>query len=383
MTPKRTHQIWAEVNLDAIAHNIAQLRARLAPRVRMLAPVKANAYGHGLVPVARHVAQCGVHMLGVARYEEGVALRRAGITAPILIFGQTPPQAVPQLLANDLTATVFSTMAARQLSDAARGAHGRLKVHIKIDTGMGRLGLLADGLRLDLAADDISEITALVRMAGLEAEGIYTHFASADMPDKSDAGRQLDRFVDLLDRLAAAGVHFQLRHAANSAAIFTMPESHLDMVRPGIALYGLYPCDDIDRRATLLKPAMALKARIVHIKPVPAGFKISYGGTYTTPTATTIATIPVGYADGYFRALSSRGQMLVGGLRAPVVGRVCMDLTMLDVGHIPKAEVGSEVVILGSQGKETISAEEIAHLLNTIHYEVVSTIMARVPRVYH
>ena len=350
-----------------------------------MASVKANAYGHGMVAVARQLQASGADMLGVARYEEGIVLRHAGLKEiPILIYGYSPPEAVRELLDSGLMASVYSLASARALSSAAELLGGKIKVHLKIDTGMGRLGLLAAWVyaRRAQISTILRRSSRSWRLSGVDVEGIYTHFASADAQDKVDANRQMACFTDILDRLAAKGISFALRHAANSAAAMEMPQSYLDMIRPGLALYGLYPFAPPGRHHPALIPAMTLKARIVLVKEVPAGFKVSYGGEHVTDYPTRIATIPVGYADGYRRELSCRGQMLVAGCRAPVVGRVCMDLTMLDVGHIPGAEVGSEVVILGSQGSDTISADEIADWLGTINYEVVAAIMARVPRVY-
>ncbi|WP_373498377.1 alanine racemase [Desulfococcus sp.] len=377
-----THDIRAEIDLSAVDHNLKGLRRLTGPSVRMLAAVKANAYGHGLVEVARQAAASGVHMLGVARAEEGIELRASGIGAPVLIFGYTPPDAVPELLRWDLIPTVFSAAAAEAMSVAALAAGRRLAVHVKVDTGMGRIGLLPAGRHPDGEGAAVPEIERIARLKGLSPEGIYTHFAASDSRDKTSAGRQFETFMAILSALAGKGITFPLRHAANSGAVIDMPQTHLDMVRAGIAVYGLYPSDEVDRGRIDLVPAMTLKARIAQLKSVPAGFPVSYAGTYVTPRPTIIATVPVGYADGYRRALSSRGVMLVGGLRVPVVGRVCMDLTMLDVGGVPGVAPGDEVVILGAQGGERITAEEIAGRLGTIHYEVVSTVMARVPRIF-
>ncbi len=376
------HQLWADIDLAAIDHNLKALRKLTGPAVRMLAAVKANAYGHGLVPVARRVAASGADMLGVARIDEGIELRASGIEVPILIFGYTPPAATGELLKYSLTPTVSSHATADAMSTAAVAAGKRLAVHIKVDTGMGRIGLLPASLQPPGGPDAAAVIERIVRLEGLIPEGIYTHFAASDSRDKTSASRQFARFMELLAVLAAKGVTFPLRHAANSGALIDMPETHLDMVRPGIAVYGLYPSDEIDKSRIRLIPAMALKAKIAQVKAVAAGFQVSYGSTYTTHRPTVIATVPVGYADGYRRLLSSRGVMLAGGRRVPVVGRVCMDLAMIDVGEVPNVQAGDEVVVLGAQGDAFISADEMAGWLDTINYEVVSTVMARVPRVY-
>lgn len=377
-----SNEIWAEIDLSAIGRNLKALQGLTGPSVRMLAAVKANAYGHGLVPVARQALKSGVHMLGVARPGEGIDLRRSGIDAPILIFGYTAADAVEDLLKYRLTPTVLSRQTAEAMSAAALAAGKRLAVHVKVDTGMGRVGFLAPDLQTVGGMDSVAEIEGIARLEGLVPEGIYTHFAAADSRDKTSARRQFKRFMETTAALAEKGVAFPLRHAANSGAVIDLPETHLDMVRPGIAVYGLYPSDEVDKARIRLAPAMMLKARIAQVKAVPAGFQVSYGSTYTTPRPTVIATVPVGYADGYRRALSSRGIMLAGGRRVPVVGRVCMDLVMLDVGGVPGIRAGDEVVILGAQGNERITADEIAGWLDTINYEVVSTVMARVPRVY-
>lgn len=377
-----THEIWAEINLAAIDQNLKALQGLTDPAVRMLAAVKANAYGHGMVQVARQVVASGVHMLGVARTDEGIKLRKSGIDAPVLIFGYTSPDAVENLAAYDLTPTIFSYATAEAMSAAALAAGKRLTVHIKVDTGMGRIGLLTAGLHPDGDSAAVQEIERIVGLEGLIPEGIYTHFAAADSRDKTSARRQFERFMGTLSELAGKGITFPLRHAANSGAIIDMPETHLDMVRPGIAVYGLHPSDEMDKARIHLVPAMTLKAKIAQVKAVPAGFQVSYGSTYTTPRPTVVATVPVGYADGYRRTLSSRGIMLAGGRRVPVIGRVCMDLVMLDVGQVPGIQPEDEVVILGAQGDERISADEIAGWLDTINYEVVSTVMDRVPRLY-
>lgn len=377
-----TDRVRAEIDLAAVAHNVRLLRRITQPRARLLVAVKADGYGHGAVEVARTALAHGATELGVAHLAEGLVLRRHDITAPILIFGHTPPQWADQLMANDLTPTVFSPTGARALSAAARLTGRRLPVHVKIDTGMGRLGILCDPLRPAGAPEAVAELLEMARLPGIDLQGIFTHFAAADQLDLRPAQQQLDRFLDILNQLERAGLTIALKHAANSGAILQMPDAHLDMVRAGIAVYGLRPSREAAPPEVDLKPAMSLKAPVIHLKTVPAGTPISYGGTYTTPRATRIATIPVGYADGYRRSLSNRGHMLVRGCRAPIVGRVCMDLTMIDVGEIPEVAVGDEVVIMGRQEGQAICADDLADLLDTINYEVVSAITARVPRCY-
>jgi alanine racemase len=369
--------VWAEVDLKAIAHNIRELRSITNPKARFMAIVKANAYGHDIIEVARRSLENGAEALGVANIEEGIQLRKAGIDAPVLIFGYTSPIHVKKLIELDLTQTVYSYETSEKLSQAATAYGKKIKVHIKVDTGMGRLGLLRA-----IKDNSLSEVESISRLPMLELEGIYTHFATADKSDRSYAGKQFEIFMDFLNQLRIAGLEIAVTHAANSAAIINMPETHLDMVRAGISIYGLYTSEEVDRSIINLKPAMALKTKIIHLKKVPAGFKVSYGTTYETEKPTTIATVSIGYADGLNRLLSSKGRMLVCGQSAPIVGRICMDMTMLDVGEIPEIVMEQEVVVFGKQGNSSITVDEIASTINTINYEVVSTIMERVPRIY-
>ncbi len=382
-----TPLIRAEIDLDALAANVRELRRVTRAAARLLVAVKANAYGHGLIDVACRALECGADALGVARLPEALGLRAAGIAAPVLIFGYTPPADVGDLLRHDLIQTVYSPATARAYAERIGADSPRLKVHLKVDTGMGRLGILPDARRyvapgMEISGSAVREVLDIAGCKRLMLEGIFTHFASADSADKSFAQEQFEIFLAFLDRLKRAGLEFKVRHAANSGAIIDMPHTHLDMVRAGVSLYGMYPSEEVDKSKIDLVPVMALKARIVHLKKVPAGFPVSYGMTHTTASPTTIATIPVGYADGFNRRLSNRGRMLVRGQAAPIVGRVCMDLTMIDVGHIPGVAMEDEVVILGRQKNAVITAEEIAELLGTINYEITSAITARVPRIY-
>jgi alanine racemase len=382
----KTPLIWAEIDLAAIAHNVRELRRIAEPRARLMIAVKANAYGHGAVQVARTGLENGVDQLGVARIEEGIELRRAGIRAPILVFGYTPASLATVLADHDLTASVFSLQGAAIL-DAALTKDRRLAVHLKVDTGMGRMGLLPDQRRctadgVNPGPGAVEEVLGIAALKNLRLEGLWTHFAVSDEADKSYTRQQLQIFGALIQSLEDNGLAVGMRHAANSGAIIDMPESHLDMVRAGISVYGLYPSRQVNMNKIDLRPALTLKARITHVKQVPAGTRISYGGTWQSSRPTTIATVPVGYGDGYSRSLSNRGQMLVHGRRAPIVGRVCMDLTMIDVGHIDNVRVEDEVVLIGRQGEEVISADDVAAQLNTINYEVVTALMARVPRIY-
>ncbi len=377
--------VWAEIDLKAIDHNIRELRRITDPKAGLMAVVKAKAYGHGILEVAGQSLDSGAECLGVARLSEGIELRTAGISAPILVLGHTPTDVADVLIENDLTQTVCSFESAEQLSLIANKKGKKICIHLKVDTGMGRLGLVSDSLLEDgriQTGETLKKIKDIAALSGIEFEGIFTHFATADSSDKTYAEKQFKRFKDILDRIKSSGIEIPVKHAANSAAVIDMPETHMDMVRTGISIYGLYPSGEVSKDRIKLQPAMSFKSRIIQLKNVPAGFKVSYGCTYETKCPTILATVPVGYADGYNRALSSCGHMLVCGERAPVAGRICMDLTVLDVGHIPDVQNGDEVVVFGHQKDASITADEIASTLNTINYEIVSTITDRVKRVY-
>jgi len=368
--------VWSEINLDALAHNVQQLKSVTSPQAKLMAIVKANAYGHGAEQVSKIALANGATQLGVARVSEGLELRDAGIDAPILVLGYTPPEEYHLLLEYNLIQTVYNNEIAWGLSALASQANKKALVHIKVDTGMGRLGFFPD-------SKGMREITNIAKLPHLELAGIFTHFATADSRDKSYAQQQWAKFTVFLDDLAQAGLKFPCQHAANSAAIIDMPETHLDMVRAGIALYGVRPSSEVDSHQLNLQPVMTVKSRVAHVKQVPAGFGVSYGVTYLTTAPTVVATIPTGYADGYSRLLSSRGEVLIGGQRTPIIGRICMDQFMVDAGHLPRVEPGEEVVLLGRQGNEEISANEIAEKIGTISYEVLCAINCRrVPRHY-
>jgi len=375
------HPVWAEIDCSAIRHNFHLIRSYVENTVKIMAVIKANAYGHGAIHVARLLAQEGVDAFGVARLCEAQQLRKENILQPILVFGFSPPGNASILASNDIIQTVYSYEYAEALHCAAKAAGCRVRVHLKIDTGMGRLGFLTPG---NFGKVPVLEI--FHRISGFETllvEGVYTHFASSDAAVLDNAREQLRLFQTALNDLGLGILHNHLYvHAANSAATMVMPDAHFDMVRPGLILYGLKPSAEMDSSVFDLHPAMSLKAVISSVKHVPKGFSVSYGHSYVTTKETVIATVPLGYADGYPRLLSSRGAMLVCGTRASVIGRVCMDQLMLDVTHIPDVGESEEVVILGRQGKNEITADELALMTDTINYEVVSRILARVPRIY-
>ncbi len=363
---------WVEVNLDAIAHNARRLVEIAGTDVSVMAVLKADAYGHGVVKVARTVLNNGVTHIGVACLGEAVELRRAGIAAPILILGFTPAWQAREAVLHDVTVALFSLDVARALSRAAGDLRATARVHIKVDTGMGRLGLLPQEV--------VSFVQAVRQLPNLDIEGIFTHFAMADDADKTHALAQLDAFRGVLKSLEEAGLSFRYVHAANSAALLSLPESRFNMVRPGIALFGLNPSPQVPCPPDF-QHALSFKCQIAQVKELPPDSCVSYGCTYRTPDWRRIAVIPVGYADGFRRAPNHWGEVLVKGCRAPIVGRVCMDQTMIDVTDIPGVRQGDEVVLIGQQGQDEITVDEVAARLGTINYEVVSEILARVPRV--
>jgi alanine racemase len=338
-----------------------------------MAMVKANAYGHGAVAIAKTALASGATWLGVALPEEGWALRRAGIRAPILVLGPTGPDQVPLVLEADLAQAVFTWDLAIALEGEAARRNRRVLVHVKVDTGMGRIGLQVDhALRF---------LESLRRLGHVEIQGIYTHLATADEADKSFALRQLETFLDTCAEAASRGIAIPLKHVSNSAGILDVPETYQDLVRPGIMIYGCYPSPSVDR-AVALRPAMTWKTRVAFVKELQPGDSVSYGRTFVARRPMRVATLPVGYGDGYPRLLSNRGEVLVRERRASVVGAVCMDMTMVDVTHIQGASVDDEVVLFGRQGAAHLPVEEVAQWAGTISYEILCGVGARVPRVY-
>ena len=362
---------YVEIDLEAVRHNARQMLARLSEGTRLMAVVKADAYGHGAVQVAQAALEAGASALAVAIPEEGECLRAAGIAAPILVLGGIEPDAAGAVVRCGLTQTVFDARAIAALSQAAQRLNRPARVHLKLDTGMSRIGVrtAAQAAALARAADEAP---------GVRLVGAFTHFASADEEDASQTQQQIARFEDMLRAVEAVHGAPLLRHACNSAGIYRYPQAHYDMVRGGIALYGCAPAPGIGG----LRPAMRWTTRATFVKDLPAGERISYGGTYTAARDMRVMTVPVGYADGYRRAFSGRAQVLVRGRRAPVVGRVCMDQMMVDVTDVPGCAAGDEVVLLGAQGGEAISADEMAAWADTISYEILLAPSARVPRTY-
>jgi alanine racemase len=362
------------IDLDALRWNFRQVRSKVGPQVRILSMVKANAYGHGAPAVAKALAAEGSDAFGVATLEEGIELRETGIRAPILVSAGVYLEQLDQFLQNNLTPVVHELETLRGLEAAAQGRGNTVGIHLKVDTGMGRIGLLA--------AEIDSWLPELSKLQALKLEGIFSHFSDGESVNEEYTETQLKSFLFIVERLRRAGFDSPLLHMAKSAALITLPAAHFTMVRPGLILYGIYPSPHMANQITL-RPVLSWTTRILQLKRVPTGSSIGYGRTFVTQRESLIATLPVGYADGYQRAFSNRAAVLVRGARAPVVGRVSMDLTTADVTDIRGVQQGDEVVLLGRQGNAEISADEMAAWANTISYEILTSISTRVPRIYH
>ena len=362
---------YCEIDLDAIRHNVGVMRACLPRGVDFLAVVKADAYGHGALQVARAALEAGANMLAVAIPEEGVQLRQAGIEAPILVLGGIDEEAADIVAACGMTQAVFDEVRIMALERAGEKYGKTVNVHLKLDTGMRRIGVRTQ--------EEVQRLTGLIdSLKHVELTGCFTHMATADEDDGGRTLEQIARFGALCDAIAAVHPGRITRHAANTASIFRYPQAHFDMVRGGIALYGYPPVEE----AKGLRPAMRWAARAVYVKTIEPGDRVSYGGLFEADRETRVMTVPVGYADGYRRGLTGKGCVLVRGQRARILGRVCMDQIMVDVTDIPEAEAGDEVVLLGAQGNDCIDADEMAAWLGTISYEVICSPSRRVPRVY-
>lgn len=369
-------RIYAAVNLDAVLYNLENMKKNISENTKIIAVLKADGYGHGAVPIAREIQSLPyIWGIAVATVEEGMELRNAGIQKPILILGYTYEEDYDTIVREDFRPAVFKKSMAQKLSQAAVKAGKPVNIHIKIDTGMTRIGY-RDPQR------DVPEILEISKLPGIRIEGLFTHFARADETDPAPAYRQLEKYGEFLKKLEAAGLSIPLKHCSNSAGIIRIPEANLDAVRAGVILYGMYPSDEVEKEPVPLKPAMEIKSHIAYIKTVEPGTQVSYGGTYTTQRPTRIATIPVGYADGYARGLSNRGSVLIHGRRAPILGRVCMDQFMVDVTEIPEAKELDEATLLGKDGEDCIAMEELGDLSGRFNYEFACCISKRVPRIY-
>jgi alanine racemase len=370
-----THLTWLEIDLGAVRHNTRRLieLAGATHGAQLLAVVKANAYGHGAVAVSRAAAEGGATWLGVARAAEGLELRAAGLELPILVLGYTPPAQAAEALSSGLTLAVFDPGAAAAYAAAGRALARTARVHVKLDTGMGRLGVLP--------AEALEFVRGLHALDGLAVDGLFTHFAGSDLADQTGTLAQMAALEGVLATLDAAGLRPAFVHAANSAASLRQPDARYHLVRSGIALYGLDPSDDVPCPPDF-RPALSWKACVVQVKSLPPGHGVSYGPEYITRSSETLAVLPVGYADGFRRVPKNVNEVLVGGRRAPIRGRVCMDQCVAGISQVPGVRAGDEVVLIGRQGGEGIRAEDVARRWRTINYDVTSGIMARVPRVY-
>lgn len=373
---------WAEIDLDAAAHNFRAVRQAVNPGSKVCCVVKADAYGHGAVRMAQEYEALGADWFAVSNLEEALQLRLSGITRPVLVLGFTPAEEAISLAEHNISQCVYSSEYAETLSGCAQAAGVTVNIHVKIDTGMSRLGFYFQDIDRD--GDALQQVKRVCTLPGLHPEGIFTHFAVSDGGVDGDAFtmRQFGCFKELIEALQREGITFELRHCANSAAIFDYPLSHFDMVRAGIVIYGLYPSADLRHRPDL-RPVLSLRSVVSHVKTLKAGATVSYGRDFTADREMTVATIPVGYADGYPRRLSPGGaQVLIHGRRCPILGRICMDQLMADVSALDAVKIGDVVTLIGRDGEEEILADELAACEGTINYEVVCGLSKRVPRVY-
>lgn len=367
--------VYAEIDLDAIAYNIKNIK-KLVKDKEIIAVVKADCYGHGALDVVPTLLENGASRLAVAVLTEGIELRNDNIKAPIMILGYTPSYLNEELIKYDLEQTVYDLDYAKELSKTALSLNKKAKIHIAIDTGMGRIGFLPT----EKAIDAICKICSL---EGLEVIGIFTHFSTSDEKDKEYTNEQFEKFTDLLKKLSNLNIEIPIKHVSNSGAIMDMPETYLDAVRAGIILYGYYPSPEVKKENLSLKPALTLKATITRVQEMDAGMSISYGRTFNTERKSLIATIPIGYADGYSRLLAKNAKVIINGQFAPIVGRICMDQCMIDITDINgDIKVGDEVIILGEQNGLRFNADNFAEIMGTINYEILCMLKYRIPRVY-
>lgn len=372
MLPRR---IYAEINLDAICNNVKETMKTVGEKVDVLAIIKADAYGHGALRTAKALSEIGITNFGVATTEEAMQLRRNGIDGKILILNYTFDESYVRIIDNAITSTVFEYNHAKRLNDIAGILGKKADVHIKLDTGMGRVGFVP-------SEESFETVRKIYNLENIDVSGIYTHFACADMEDKAMTYKQIEKFDSFCKKLEDKGIRIPVKHLCNSAGIMEFPSAYANMVRNGIITYGLYPSDEVDKTKISLTPAMSIKSHVVYVKDVPADFTVSYGATYVTDKPTKIATIPIGYADGYPRNLSNKGRVIIKGKSAPIIGRVCMDQMMVDVTGIEDVIQGDVVTIVGKDGDENITVEELANMSGSFNYEFVCNISKRVPRVY-
>ena len=366
--------VWAEIDLDAIAYNTRNIKKLIGDK-DLIAVVKANCYGHGVIDIIPTLLENGVSRFAVAMISEALEIRDNKITAPVMILGFTPLYLGEELINNNIEQTVYDLDYAKELSKIALTLNKKAKIHIAIDTGMGRIGFLPN----EKSIDNITEICSL---EGIEVIGIFTHFSTSDEKDKEYSHEQFTKMLSVMDTLKKRGIDIPLKHVANSGAIIDLPDTYLDAVRAGIILYGYYPSDEIDKNNLALKPALTLKATITNVKTLEKDMYVSYGRTFKTSNETIVATIPVGYADGYLRKLAENGKVIIKGEFAPIIGRICMDQFMIDVTNIPDVKIGDEVILLGEKNGLKYNADDMAKKLDTINYEVTCMLKSRLPRVY-
>ncbi len=363
-----------EISLDALQANIAAFQGVLGTEMHLMAVVKANGYGHGAIQVAREAVACGVSYLGVAFLDEAIELREAGIHTPILVLGYTPPDGLSLARKYNVTLSVFSDEVLDALERTA-DPEQPYQIHIKLDTGMGRLGLHDEQLA-------VTFIRRAIALPGVQVEGLFTHYASADEADVAYTLGQFHKFQKLIERFREEGITFPLLHAGNSATAIQFPQFSYNMIRLGISMYGLYPSDEVNQQTVPLQPVMSFKTGVVHVKTLPPGSGVSYGATYVTSEFERVATLSVGYADGFTRMLTGKAEVLIGGRRVPVIGRICMDQCVIRLHEEQDVQMGDEVVLFGTQGDESITADELAKSLGTINYEITCMVSHRVPRLY-
>lgn len=372
---------WVEIDIDAVEHNVKEIKGLLKGSTRLMGVVKADAYGHGVIETAEVILESGADELAVAYIDEAIQIRKGGINVPVLILGSSSCDVTPELVEYNIMPSVYDRTFAEALSREAVSQNKTAKIHIKVDTGMSRIGFLYDSSE-ENRQKAFDEIMYISKLPNIFVEGIFTHFASSDEKDRTYTYMQFERFKSLTDRLEKGGLKIPTRHVCNSAAIMQFPEMHLDMVRAGVIMYGLYPSDEVDKNAAGLIPAMSLKTRVIHVKEVCEGTSVSYGRTFKTQKKTKLATIAIGYADGYSRLLSGKAEILVSGQRARQVGRICMDQCMIDASDVNNINVGDVVTLFGSDSGAVLPVEEIAGKIGTVNYEIVCVVGKRIPRIY-
>lgn len=372
----RYRRVHAEIDLDAVIHNMEAMHGIISEKTKIMAVIKADGYGHGAVEIAGAIDHLDyLYGYAVATVEEGQILRNHGITKPILILGYAFPEQYEEMIKAEIRPTVFTREMAEELSQAAERAGTDCRIHFAVDTGMSRIGY-------QVTEESADEIAQLVKLPHIIIEGIFTHFARADEADKAHTFQQLERYGQMISMLKERGIEIPIHHCSNSAGIVEIPEANMDLVRAGITLYGLWPSEEVDKNRIDLQPVLSLLTHVAYVKELEAGREISYGGTYTTTERRRIATIPVGYADGYARGLSNKGEVLIHGKRVPIRGRICMDQFMVDVTDIPNVKSGDKVVLIGADGNERITMEEVGNLSGRFNYEFVCDLGKRIPRVF-